>query len=214
MANITLAVRQSHRGAHGAERKGGGVGWPRIRRWGRPVGPTSCPCCWPVYRDSLVREGWCPFCSPRCLRWRGGRGRGCPVGWQENQVLWGGILEDQIKGRLGIESVSFSAFRRARISVGPALGGKNGFSLGGGFSVMSCQARMLGTWSGWPSGLSLKITALTCKIIVMAVNKDTVTQTNAQTVNKDIVTQTNVPVWPQRQNRKQPEGLEAGPPYR
>ena len=46
-----------------------------------------------------------------------------------------------------------------------ALGGKNGFSKGGEFLVMSCQARMLGTWSGGPSHLSLKIMALACKII-------------------------------------------------
>ena len=49
---------------------------------------------------------------------------------------------------------------------------------------------------------------------VKTINKDRTTQTNAKKVNKDIVTQTNVPVRPQRQNRKQPEGLTVRPPYR
>ena len=72
MANITLVVFWSQGGGgpmslREREGKGGGVCWPRIRRWGCPVGPSVCPRCWPVHRNSLIREGWHPFCSPQCL---------------------------------------------------------------------------------------------------------------------------------------------------
>ena len=56
-----------------------------------------------AWAQGLPRQGGvAPLLLPRCLQQRGRRGRGCPVGQREDQVLRRGILQDPIKGRFDL----------------------------------------------------------------------------------------------------------------